>query len=226
MKKSKSLFSLAAVLLIGGLFSFTEIASASETDSFKEEVGDLFVKIPYAKSEVYVQEVETNDPSIEQINVYDKDTNELITEISVQEVETNESITEISAQGKLSSARNYVQREVSQSTGTGYGKAYLKARLEIYSSQSFREIKGIQGTWWEIGSSNSYIEQQNSNGISTTGKFPTTQVNISGATTLAAETTQGMKVGFEKAGFSVSGGIDGKWYARKNINLSYEYSLY
>lgn len=212
MKKSKSLFSLAAVLLIGGLFSFTETASASETDSFKEEVGDLFVKIPYAKSEVYVQEVETNDPSIEQINVYDKDTNELITEIS--------------AQGKLSSARNYVQREVSQSTGTGYGKAYLKARLEIYSSQSFREIKGIQGTWWEIGSSFSNIEQQNSNGISTTGKFPTTQVNISGATTLAAETTQDMTAGFEKAGFSISEGFGSKYYARKNINLSYEYSLY
>ncbi|SEQ65600.1 hypothetical protein SAMN02787113_02147, partial [Lysinibacillus fusiformis] len=104
--------------------------------------------------------------------------------------------------------------------------AYLKARLEIYSSQSFREIKGIQGTWWEIGSSNSYIEQQNSNGISTTGKFPTTQVNISGATTLAAETTQDMTAGFEKAGFSISGGFGSKYYARKNINLSYEYSLY
>lgn len=190
MKKSKSLFSLAAVLLIGGLFSFTETAIASETDSFKEEVGDLFVKIPYAKSEVYVQEVETN-----------------------------ESITEISAQGKLSSAGNYVQREVSQSTGTGYGKAYLKARLEIYSSQSFSGIKEIQGTWWEIGSSFSNIEQQNSNGISTTGKFPTTQVNISGATTLAVETTQDMTAGFEKAGLSISGGFGSKYYARKNINL-------
>lgn len=212
MKKTKSLFSLAAVLLIGGLFSFNETASASEPDSFKEPVGDLFVKIPYAKSEVYVQEVETNDPKIDQINVYDSETNELITEIKVKE--------------EVSKARSYTQRDVSQSTGSGYGKAILNARLEIYSSNSFREIKGVQSTWWEIGSSFSTIEQQNSNGISTTGKFPTTSVNIAGAATLTAETTQDMVAGFEKAGFSISGGAGKKYYARKNINLSYEYSLY
>lgn len=216
MKKLKFLF-LLTVLLFGGLFSYTESASASETDSFKENVGGLFVEIPYEKSEVYVQNVETNNSNIEQINIYDKETNELISEISVED--------EVSLYRSLSN-NNYTSKVVTQTTGSGYGKASLKARLNVYTSGSFREIKGVLNTWWEQGSAATYFEQQNGTTIPTNGSWPATSVNVSGNATLTAQTTQEMSAGFEKAGFSISFGFGGTYYARKNISLSYNYSLY
>ncbi|MGE7624881.1 hypothetical protein ACQKMD_18090 [Viridibacillus sp. NPDC096237] len=68
-----------------------------------------------------------------------------------------------------------------------------------------------------------YLEQQNSDFISTTGKFPTTPVQISGAATLIESS---YTAGFEAAGFSISGGSSGTYYARKNISKKYNYSLY
>ncbi|MGE8006732.1 hypothetical protein [Lysinibacillus sp. NPDC093216] len=202
------------------MFSFTGSASAAETDSFKESVGGLFVEIPYEENEVYVQNVETNNPNIEQINIYDKETNELISEISVED--------EVLYHGlaRAASEDSYTSKVVTETTGSGYGKASLKARLNVYSSGTFREIKGVLNTWWEQGSAATYFEQQNGTTIPTSGKWPATKVNISGNATLTAQTTQDMSAGFEKAGFSLSFGFGGNYYARKNVNLSYNYSLY
>ncbi|MGE7624882.1 hypothetical protein ACQKMD_18095 [Viridibacillus sp. NPDC096237] len=71
--------------------------------------------------------------------------NELITEIAVKEEPLIGSrISTFAAEDQ-----NYSLVNVSQSTGTSYGKAYLNARLKVYSANSFRQINGIKETWWE-----------------------------------------------------------------------------
>lgn len=58
------------------------------------------------------------------------------------------------------------------------------------------------------------------------GKWPTTEINVSGAATLTAAITNSYTAGFEAAGFTISGGSSGTYYARKNISKGYAYSLY
>ena len=223
----KLLLSLFTMLLVASsVFGFTGSADAAkpESDSFKEEVGGIFVEIPYKKSAVTVEQVASVNENVDQINVYDKKTNELITEIVVEEETQTDRL--MSARAAVAAAGTYSFLTVSQSTGSSYGKAYLKARLYVYSGGSFRQINEVTDTWWEQGSGMTYFESQNSTARSSTGKFPTTKIQVSGAATLTAEISSSYEAGFEAAGFSISGGSGGTYYARKNISLGYAYSVY
>ncbi|WP_052130175.1 hypothetical protein [Ureibacillus sinduriensis] len=222
MSKFGKLFAFSLVLLVGVLLGFSQPTEASEVKSFKAPVGSIFVEIPYDKNKVELEKINSTDPNVDQVNVYDKETNELITEIKVEE----EPLVQTNGFSTNATTNSYTQMTVTQSTGTSYGKAFLKARLNVYSSGSFRQINEVNTTWWEASSGMAYLEQQNSSAISTTGKYPTTKINVSGAATLTAEISNDYTVGFEAAGFSISGGASGTYYARKNVSHSYTYSLY
>lgn len=168
-KKFFAFVSLSFLLFVSGLFEFAQPAKAAESDSFKQEVGGIFATIPYSKDEVTVQKIDSTEQNVDQVNIYDKDTNELITEIKVvEEPQLNTGRSTLSV-APLAGNTSYLT--VSRSTGSSYGKAYLKARLNIYSSGSFRQINSVDNTWWEQDSGMTYFEQQNSNALSTSGKW-------------------------------------------------------
>ncbi len=199
------------IVLFFALISFGTSASASisttdNSDEYTENLMGLNVVIPYKKSEVSMEKVE--EPLKEKLFIYDKETNELLKTFTVKE-EIPLSTQEVSAQDTFLT--------VSESRIDNDLESTLSARLVIEGSGSFRQINEVRDTFWQTSSGNHQLVNRTSDAISTTGSFPTTEIEVTGAATIEVETTYEASAGFEAAGFSVSGGTGGSYFARKDI---------
>ncbi|WP_106495706.1 hypothetical protein [Lentibacillus sp. Marseille-P4043] len=104
----------------------------------------------------------------------------------------------------------------------------MRARVEIYSYGSFRQINKVYNTQWFTGSGNHTIENASADSLplDNGGKFPTTRLQVLGDATIQIATTQDFSAGWEAAGFSIGGSSGSTNYYRKYIELNYTYSLY
>lgn len=126
---------------------------------------------------------------------------------------------------------NYQTMYVSRSRNDGPVTSTLTSALYYYSSGSYRQFESVLGTSWaESSSGESYLDNEIAH-VSSTGSWPTTKVHVSGQATIVVETTSSTSGEFsisflQQAGFSFGGSIEGTYFGRKSINLSFTYDLY
>ncbi|MGG1685141.1 hypothetical protein [Pseudalkalibacillus sp. NRS-1564] len=223
-KLLKSVLFLSMFMLIASSFSFgSNFASAAENDkksSFKEEINEINVEVPYKKSEVKIEKSK-NDQS-ESMEVIDIKTNKVLRTYTVEDVDAPIAL----ASNKNAALANTTFKDVSETRDDNGLETTLRARLEIYSSGSFAQIQDIVSYNWFTSSGNHTLESESADGLSTSGSFPTNEVEILGDATIQAAISQSASAGFEAAGFSISAGTGSTYYARKDISIGFRYSIY
>ncbi|UOQ47236.1 hypothetical protein MUN88_14290 [Gracilibacillus caseinilyticus] len=193
-------------------------ASAAENGEglFTEHIKGIEFEIPYDQSDVYIEKSETN--LVGSIEVYDNETDELLDTFTVE----NEPLSGVST---LAADDTYLSNVSRTRTDNGLDTR-LRARIEIYSSGSFRQINNVLNTQWFTGSGNHTIESATADSLPNGGQFPTTSIEVLGDATIQIATTQEFSAGWEAAGFSIGGSSGSTNYYRKYIELGFNYSLY
>lgn len=102
----------------------------------------------------------------------------------------------------------------------------LRARIEIYYYNSFRQINRVLSTGWFTGSGNHTIENATADSIPVGDGYPSSGIQVLGDATIQIATTQEFSAGWEAAGFSVGGTVGGENYYRKYIEMGFTHSLY
>lgn len=194
-------------------------ASTGEGEFFKEKIKGVEFEIPYEKSEVKVKK--NGKGSFGTINVYDRETNELLDTFTVEDEQPlhKYAVNSISAYG--TSLKNVSRTRYDNGLGST-----LRSRLYMYSSGSFTQINGVSSTQWFASSGSHTLESDTGETVSSTGDFPTTRVNALGDATIQIATSATVSGGWEAAGFSVGGSVSGESYYRKYIELGFSYSVY
>ncbi|MBT1278398.1 hypothetical protein VTU32_03145 [Thermoanaerobacter sp. CM-CNRG TB177] len=104
--------------------------------------------------------------------------------------------------------------------------------LSVYTTGSFRQINSVLETYWTEESSGTWeLDNTHAVTISTSGSFPTTEIETSGTATIKVTTTESTTGSFsidflKGAGFSISSTQGSTFYLGKSISLGYRYSLY
>ncbi|WML27382.1 hypothetical protein [Neobacillus sp. OS1-33] len=225
MKRVKILVlsSIFAVIvsLFGTGFSFQ--ASAAEPTKqigFKENIKGTYFVIPYDKETVRMEKSVSSDNRVGEINVYDKNTNELLDTYKVEDiVPSTKTMAAMATTGT-------VIREASQTKKAGSASAKLTTRMSVYTSGSFVQIQSVLSNNWSTVSGVHQLVNSNADTISSTGSFPTTQIQTVGATTFEVKTTVSGQAGWEAAGFSISASYGSEIYMRKNVSFNFTYSVY
>ncbi|MGM0712555.1 hypothetical protein [Brevibacillus parabrevis] len=111
----------------------------------------------------------------------------------------------------------------------------LSAKLKVYTSGSFRQINSIESKNMKITNSNSAtLEDKDIVAISTSDKFPTQEIEVSGSATITYKSTNSASAtgafsvsALTAAGFEVSytGSKEWEYYARKAIDMGLRYKV-
>ncbi|MDC3414504.1 hypothetical protein [Terrihalobacillus insolitus] len=209
-----------AVIAFGMAFILPGLTASASTgedgEFFKEHIKGIEFTIPYDKSEVYVEK--SIEGLVGKINVYDEETNELLDTFSVED--------QAKPKYGMLAYDNTVLKNVSRSRYDNGLETMLRARIEVYSYGSFRQINRVLGTQWFTGSGSHTIENATADSIPNGGDYPTTSIDVLGDATIQIATTQEFSAGWEAAGFSIGGSVSGTHYYRKYIELGFTYSLY
>lgn len=214
----KKLFIISAVVLgFGLLIPLGASAATDEGTFFKEKIKGIEFEIPYEESEVRI--TKNVKASLGEINVYDRQSNELLETFTVED---EESLNSMGIQAMAGTTLKNVSR-TSYDNNLG---STLRSRLIMYSSGSFQQINGVSSTSWFASSGAHTLENDTGDTISTTGEFPTSSVSVLGDATIEIATTSEFSAGWEAAGFSVGGSVSGTNYYRKYIELGFSYSVY
>lgn len=214
--------SLIMTFLLIGANVIQVNASTLEENTTKIKVYESYVTIPYNSNEIYV-EYESNEEEVRAI-IRDKDTGEIIDIFG--EV--------ISDSKELSSTRGYYKKTVYREKTVGPTTSRLYAVLDCYNYSSFRQINGIDDTYWSEASSGDWVlERDKSYGYvkdpSSSGAG--TAATISGTANIVITTTSNTSGAFSLEslkgfGFTVEHSSGSTYYARTPIEFDYTYSLY
>lgn len=188
------------------------IEASTDQEFFKERINGIEFKIPYAESDVYVEK--NIDGLLSEIDVFDKETHELLSTFEVEDEE-------------FSPMSNTTLRNVSHVRDDNGLQTRSRARIEVFSTAGFRQINRVLNTGWFAGSGNYTIEDGTADSIPIDpNSFPTTAIRVLGDATIEVATNEEFNMGWEAAGFSIGGSSGGTNYYRKYIEMTFDYSLY
>lgn len=193
-------------------------------DEFSVSIAGMNILIPYSEDSVYLKYGE--DEESWYVDVFDSNTKEYITKIGVYK--------EIQVMSNGVYSFRTIYREVS--FGAFIKKARLNTRMIIYKSGSFGQIDEVRSTWWEQedGFGLGEIIEQSSDAMSTTGSFPTNEIEVDGSAVcrVACDLGTGMAIGAEitietliELGFTQDFTVGGTVYYTKAQRPNYKYRL-
>lgn len=228
LTKFKSLF---ASLLCGALV----LSAAGLSTHAADGVQKVQLKLTSVEIELTpeVEMVRSETENSATIELIDKQTGEVTTSYS----EVIEEVIPASGKGKnvLASDGTYTIVTTKKERKDGPVNTQLSAKLKIYTNGSFKQINSIESTKMKITNSNSAtLEDKDVVAISTTDKFPTHTVEISGSATITYTSTNSSSASgsfsasaLTAAGFEVSytGSKEWEYYARKAIEMGLRYSV-
>lgn len=223
MKKNFSIIlSLIMTFLLIGANITPVNASTLEENITKIKLYESYVSIPYNSQEITV-DYESTEKEVRAI-IKDKATNEII-DIFGELIPNSK---------ELPSARSYYKKTVYREKTVGPATSRLYAVLDCYNYNSFRQINGIDSTYWaEASSGNWVLERENSYGYipNASSSGAGTAATISGTANIVITTTKNTGGSFslealKKAGFTVEHSSGSTYYARTPITFEYTYSLY
>ncbi len=169
--------------------------------------------------------------------IYGEDTDSYYAEII--DVNTQKVIDKygIYKEPEITSSRKYKMHTIYRQVGSFFYHLRLNARLKVYKNGSFRQISEVKSTWWSKkgGKNIGDIKYSNSDAMSSTGSFPTTEieldgyanyeipVNLSNNTSVSGNVSLGEIVG---AGFTFGYSEGGTVYYTNEINCNFMYNVY
>lgn len=224
----KKIFSFFLTLMLILLLCLPTAASAMENRNAKIKLKAFTVDLPYEKSQITLERIE-NDNQVEVI-VRDKETNEILSVIGeiIEYISEEKSILMldgIELQGITT--HNTIYRNYTH----GAAVAQLWAKLELFTSGSFRQINGVVDHGWRENSDGPwYLTRESTSVVSLSGKYPSTSVNIQGSATITGTATvshgYSWSISFlESAGFDITNETSSDWHFRKLINHGFRYSI-
>ncbi|KXG10250.1 hypothetical protein AT864_00841 [Anoxybacillus sp. P3H1B] len=234
MKKVFYSMILTAFALLITIFSPVSSAGAEQLTKEKVKLKNVFVDIPYDKSEVKLVRVE--DQNSTKINLIDKKTGKIL-ETYGEILESPEQVAKVAnklnnVQALATTSGTYSVSTVYRQRTDGPAVSRLNTQLYIYSSGSFRQIQSVLNTWWSEASGGSwYLTREVASTVSMTGSFPTTKTQTSGSATIEVKTSYSTTGEFsisalQQAGFTFGTSSGSDIYYRKPISLGFTYSLY
>ncbi|BAH44489.1 hypothetical protein BBR47_35120 [Brevibacillus brevis NBRC 100599] len=223
--------SLFASLLCGALV--LSASGLSNTAHAAKSVQEVQLKLTSVeiqlKPNLEMVRTETGDTAT--VKLIDRKTGETTETYS----ETIESVKSVQGKGINAASGNYTTVTVKNNKKDGPVTTELAAKLKIYTNSSFRQINSIESKTMKITNSNSAtLEDKDIVAISTSDKFPTQEVEISGSATItykstsAASATGAFSVSaLTAAGFEVSitGSQEWEFYARKPVDIGLRYKV-
>jgi len=185
-----------------------------------------FVSIPIADNQYFIRSESFNAVKVE---VFDSNSGELVNTYGEIIENTN---TLLSSNGSYSIVSTY--KESTDGPPGNQSISRLTVKMNVYSAGGFRQINSILSTSMSLtGASDATLESIDAVSISSTNEFPTTAISATAVLTTKHIFEGNIEMQFEAskwrhAGFSVtfSGGVGFEFYARKQVNLSLNYSLY
>ncbi|MDU8675348.1 hypothetical protein [Paenibacillus polymyxa] len=189
-----------------------EQAKASEAPTQHIQLNTLYVDLPYSSDKYDIQRSESAKEV--EINVTEKESGNVV--YTVGELKESKTIKpqDITTNG-------YETRTVYQDYKDGFVTARLYSVMSVYSSGSFGEISNVLETYWAPVSDGSWsLENTHANTISTTGKFPTQRVQITGTAVVDTVETQSGGVSLAVLGYNL--GVNN--HMRKAISQGFTFS--
>lgn len=207
---------MVLLLALGMVFAIPDLSvdASEENEVFRERVNGIEFEIPYPESEVYLEK--SVDGLFSKIEVYDINTNELLDTFEVED----------EPQEEFSIMSTTTLKNVSRVRNDNGLETRLRARIEVFSVDSFRQINRVLSTGWFTGSGSHTLERESADSTSVTGKFPTLGIKVLGDATIEIETSESYNAGWSAAGFNFGGTFGGINYFRKYIEMSFTYSVY
>lgn len=229
MKKIGLIFLMVICLLVA--VPFQGSATSLSEDSVRTEKIKLkltYISIPILDNQYFIRSETFNSVKVE---VFDSNSDELVNTYGEIIENTN---TLLSSNGSYSIVTTY--KESTDGPPGNQSISRLTVKMNVYSAGGFRQINSILSTSMSLtGGSDATLESIDAVSISSTNEFPTTAISANGTGVLTTKhifegnIEMQLEAGkWKYAGFSVtfSGGVGFEFYARKQINLSLNYSLY
>lgn len=227
IKIKKVIPCLFAMMLLLSNFAYAEKSSIiPQYDGTTDIRLDMLkVTVPYNASDIEVKFVK--DSTFVKAIILDKETK--------KELDTYTEFIEPPKNAKFGfnmSTRNdgdIIYRTLTRKKDVTPASVEACARVEIYSSGSFRQINKVEEVWQRPGNSGSYTLEDKKTFCNTSLPSSRITVNVSGNVVVKSTTTIGGEFSFEfleSCGFSMSGSSSGDWYARKGYNMDILISLY
>lgn len=214
---------LFCLLIIVSFISINSVHSFANTESNDiDSDGTIHLNLLNVKTDYnpeYVKAIREDLINEVKVTIYDKETNTILDIFG-------ESKTLRSARGPYSSVTVYKDLKIGPFTSR------LQTMLTVYSSGSFRQINSVNNKAFSAISPGSWVLTDKSiNVVSTSGRYPTTSIHVSGTAVIDATTTKSTtgstSVSNLKAlGFSVSSTSSSTIHMRFPISKDYIYSLY
>lgn len=202
----------------------TENTLAKEAKTANEnkiKLKDVYTNVPYDISQVNISRTESDGFS--RVEVFDKNTGKFLEAYGekAETVSKSDILDNLNDISKISKLTIYKER----TDGSAVTRLYTV--LTVYSDGSFRQIESIDKAYWEKASDGDWkLENPHASAISTTGSFPTTEIETSGTTTIRMKATLftvGLLDSSVRSVLSIPGST---YYLRKIVELGYRYSLY
>lgn len=224
MKKILSFVLLMVMVMNLGNISYANEPMLNKAE-FSVSVGGLDILIPYSEKSVYL--VYGEDEESCHVDVFDNNTGEHLTRFGVCK--------EIQPMSRNGYSIHTIYRE------TSFGhwaikKAKLFTRMKIYKSGSFGQINEVLSTWWEPedGFGIGEIIIQSSDAISTSGSFPTNEIEVDGSVVCQIACDLGTGAAIDggisistliELGFGRDYSIGSTVYYTKSKRLNYKFRL-
>lgn len=212
---------IAVVLFIVIAFDLSNVHSQKETkDTNVDNVSVKTIQLKYGHIDVSHDHANISKPKLDsdgfsRAEIYDKNTGKFIEAYGVKEEVLNVSASPY----KTSKITVYKERKDYSAV------TRLYVVLTIYSD-SLRKIKSIDKAFWEKADDGDWqLKNSHAVAISTTGSFPSTEIEASGTATIEMKAnifTVGL---LNRSGFDVFKSNDNAYYLRKTIELGFRYSL-
>jgi hypothetical protein len=187
------------------------------------------VTVPFDLSKVKVERIEKGNSL--RVEIRDKNTGELL-EAYGEKVEPLTNNVETKNFVSLQNSGVYTTHTIYKERVDGAAVSRLYTVLTIYTYGSFRQIDKVNYTYWVEASSGPWeLRDKYAVTISRTGSFPTTAIETSGTATIVVTTNTTITGSFsieylKSIGFTISYVQNNVYYLRKNISLTYVYSVY
>ncbi len=178
----------------------------------------LKVTVPYDSRDIEVEYVK--DSAYVKAIILDKETKE--------ELERYTEFIE-PAQMSIRSTKNTVWRTIMNKKSIKPASVEACARVEIYSSGSFRQINEVKDVWQRPGNSGSYTLEDKRTFCETSLPSTKIRINASGNVVVKSSTSVGADFSFEflkSCNFSMSGSVSDDWHARKGYDTNITLDVY
>ncbi|MEG6565706.1 hypothetical protein V6B95_01885 [Thermoanaerobacterium saccharolyticum] len=212
---------IAVALFIVIAFDLSKVNTQKDIENTNvDNISSKTIKLKYGHIDVSHDHVNISKPKLDsdgfsRAEVYDESTGKFIEAYGVKEEVLNVS----GFTNKASKITLYKERKDYSAV------TRLYVVLTIYSD-SLREIKSIDKAFWEKADDGDWqLKNPHAVAISTTGRFPSTEIEASGTATIEMKAnifTVGL---LNRSGFDVFKSNDNA-YLRKTIELGFRYSLY